>query len=116
MTRMGIIICILLMGAGCESEVTVHESSLASEFSRMNKNGWQVNSADQLTRRPTGSEPDPNVKVIRDADFSGYRFNTNFQIDDPNYPQTRPQIPLPGEPSEAPAADPFMSVPRIPGS
>ena len=81
----------------------------------MNRDGWQVSRTDQPTPTGSGEQADPNVRVVRAADFSGYRFNTNFQIDDPRYPQTRP-MPLPGSAPDAPPASPFTATPPLPGS
>ena len=100
---------------GCQQEVIVHDSSITREFSRMNREGWQVTRNDQPTPTRSGEQADPNVRVIREANFSGYQFNTNFQVNDPRYPQTRP-VPLPGPTPDTQPASPFTTTPRLPGS
>jgi hypothetical protein len=106
MKRECLIIGLLLL-AGCQQEVIVHESTIARQFSEMNKEGWQVTRNDQP--KAAGTAADPNVRVIREADFSGMRFNTNFQVDDPRLrqPATRPNQP----PATAPALPPPTLVP-----
>ena len=104
------------MLSACQEEVIVHDSSITSQFSQMNRNGWQVSRNDQPAPAGGAAPADPNVRVIRGADFSGYRFNTNFQIDDPRYPETRPQPSLPGSAPDTQPANPFTAAPHLPGS
>jgi hypothetical protein len=111
-------LCLLFSALGlllaCQEEIIVHDSSLVTEFSRMNKEGWQVTRNDQPTPTRTGDQADPNVRVIRQADFSGYQFNTNFEVNDPRYPQTRPVQLSDPSPTTQPA-NPFSALPRLPG-
>ena len=72
-----------LLFAGCESEViAVHDNTFASQFGQLNKDGWVVSSA-KTTPTTAVNHDDPNVRVIKEADFSHLQFNTNFQVDDP---------------------------------
>jgi hypothetical protein len=114
MKRVGIFVWGLAVLGACQEEVIVHESSIASQFSQMNREGWQVTRNDQPANARSAGSVDPNVRVIRGADFSGYRFSTNFRVDDPRVPQTRPQ-PLPGASSDVPPANPYAAPPRLPG-
>jgi hypothetical protein len=114
MRRLCPLLSALAVLAACQEEIIVHDSSIVSEFARMNKQGWQVTRNDQPAP-DRADQGDPSVRVIRGADFSGYRFNTNFQIDDPRYPQTGPQ-PLPGPSPDTQPAVPFTAAPRLPGS
>ncbi len=115
MKWIGILVSGAAFLATCQEEVVVHESSLVNQFSQMNKEGWQVTRGAPSSGARPGSSTDPNVRVIRGADFSGYRFSTNFRVDDPRYPQTRPQT-QPGAPSEVPPADPYSAPIRLPGN
>ncbi|HEY4328917.1 MAG TPA: hypothetical protein VGN88_04215 [Phycisphaerae bacterium] len=79
---------LILMGmsaflVSCQQEViAVHDSSIASQFSKLNKNGWQVADNNQPKTARPGTPGDPNVRIVKEADFSQLRFNTNFQVDD----------------------------------
>lgn len=69
---------------GCQEEPVYQGSSIDRQFGQLNKEGWAVSG----TQRPgTGSVNDPNVRVVREANFSGLQFHTNFQVDDPRYPE-----------------------------
>lgn len=67
--------------AGCQMEETrsVHKSSLEQQFASLSKNGWSVTTGD--AQKPKG--PDPNMRIVKDADFSNLTLRTSFQIDDP---------------------------------
>jgi hypothetical protein len=113
MKRIGILVSCMAILAACQEEVIVRDSSLANQFSQLNKSGWQVTRNDQPAN--AAASADPNVRVIRGADFSGYNFSTNFQLDDPRGAPTRPQ-PLPGTPNDVPPANPYTAPPRLPGN
>ena len=102
---MGLLAFLLL--AACQQEVIVHESTIARQFSAMNKEGWQVMRNDQP--KNMGTANDPNVRIVREADFSGMRFDTNFQVDDPRMRQAATQPNRP--PATAPATPQPMLVP-----
>jgi hypothetical protein len=72
---------VALLLAGCEQEVIHHDSSLASQLAKLNRDGWAID--DRSKPATPGIAGDPNVHVIKEADFSGYHFDTNFQVDDP---------------------------------
>jgi len=95
----------LLLLAACQQEVLVHDSSIVSQFTQMGVDGWQVSRNDQP--RIAGRASDPNVRVVREADFSGMRFDTSFQIDDPRYRQAATQ------PSRASATAPAGPQPML---
>jgi hypothetical protein len=101
---------------GCEQEVSYRGSSFDRQFSQMNKEGWQV--AGSVQPRKPGETNDPNVRMIREADFSGMQFRTNFQIDDPRYPQTQPRAQNPEsapQTAPAPVMTPWGIGPVTPG-
>jgi hypothetical protein len=75
--------------AGCEQEVVYRGSSIDREFGQLNKQGWQVAGVNRPAKE--GTLNDPNVRVVKEADFSGYQFRTNFRVDDPNYSQPNAQ-------------------------
>ena len=102
--RASVVVLVLALG-GCANEVvTVRESSIASQFAQLNKNGWKVS---QPGDQPASSgKPDQNVRVIREANFDGLMFRTNFQVDDPRFPSQSPQSPASNRPDPAGSAPP----------
>ena len=106
MKRLCLVTSLLLLAA-CQQEVVVHESALVNQFSQFGVDGWQVARKDQ----PKNTRPanDPNVRVVRGADFSGMRFNTSFQVDDP---RLRPSSTQPNQPpATGPAGPPPTVIP-----
>jgi len=85
--------------AACQEKPVVHRSSIAEQFASMNKNGWAVSDGSAPKRAAPGE--DPNVRVIREADFTGFHFNTNFQVDDPRIREQLRQQNGPGQPAPA---------------
>jgi hypothetical protein len=73
------IFSLLMAGCAMEETRTVHKGSLEQQFSSLNKNGWSVTTPDSVKRK----ELDPNVRIVKDADFSNLTLRTNFQVDDP---------------------------------
>jgi hypothetical protein len=97
----------------CQQEIiSERPSNIAAQFAELNKNGWTVENNSATAKQAPKS--DPNVRVIREADFSRLQFQTNFQVDDPRLrPQatTQPQTMPAGTPS--PGGMPFgVSMPR----
>ncbi len=102
-------VALLAATVGCTEEViAVHGDSLANQFAQLNKNGWSANVNDASAPNTHKSIlDDPNVRVIKPADFSGVKFNTNFQVDDPklraqmgqNQDQSQGQMPQNSGPS-----------------
>ena len=68
MRSMGILVSALALLAACQEVVVVHESSLVSQISQMNKDGWQVSRNDQPASARAGGSVDPNLRVIHGAD------------------------------------------------
>src|SRR4051812_38118766 len=98
------------LGACQQEVVKVHESSIARQFGEFNKNGWAVNGGEVASRGATPQQPNRDVRVVKEADFSHLTFHTNLQIDDPKAreeqrrAQTQPgSAPLPGQDYPAPA-------------
>ena len=114
MKRIGLLVSFVALLAACQEEVVVRDSTIVSQFSQFNKDGWQVTRSDQPANARRAAADDPNVRVTREADFTGYHFTTNFQVADPRGPQTRPP-PLSGTPSDTQPASPFTAPPRLPG-
>jgi hypothetical protein len=83
MARVVMLMMLAAAVAGCaaEEKTVVRDSTIARQFAQLNKSGWQVTSAENAEKR--AAEPQRDVRVIKDADFSGLMFRTNFQIDDP---------------------------------
>jgi hypothetical protein len=108
-----VVILAAVLGACAEEKITVRESSIAKQFSMLNKSGWQVTSNAELAQK--ASEPKREVRVLKEADFSGLMFRTNFQIDDPQLKeqQKREQEKQRQEEATNPPATPFG--PWIPG-
>jgi len=104
MKHFGLTISLLLLAA-CQQEVIVHDSTITRQFAQFNKDGWQVARNDQP--KPAGTTNDPNVRVVREADFSNMRFNTNFQVDDPRLRQPSTQ------PNQHQTTDPALPPPTL---
>jgi len=78
------ILLLLALLPACQQETrTVRQSSLASQFAQLNKDGWAVNGGSNQPGQKPINPNDPNVRVIKEANWSGLKFNTNFQVDDP---------------------------------
>jgi hypothetical protein len=116
-----IILLILSLLAACEEKPRViHDNSATAKFLAMVGGGkpsaggdasgtWQITRNDQP--KTSSNNQDPNVRVIRPADFSGYRFSTNFQVEDPAAKKAgaRGSASQPaGQPSATQPATPFM--------
>ncbi len=97
----------------CQEEVISRRSSFDSRFGGLNKSGWSVASGEQPNIASRSPEDDPNVRVIRPADFSGYQFNTTFTVDDP---RLRPQPPSTQPANTQPGMNPWGAAPVAPGS
>jgi hypothetical protein len=87
-----IVLALPLLLAACEEKPRViYDNSATAKFLAMvggkpsaggdASGAWQITRNDQP--RTSGNNQDPNVHVIHAADFSGYHFSTNFQVDDP---------------------------------
>lgn len=74
-----------LVMSGCQKEViAVRGDTISQQFAQLNKQGWSVGFSDPNNPySKKRSTDDPNVRIIRGADFTNVKFNTNFQIDDP---------------------------------
>ena len=83
-------VVLAMLFAGCETQETrtVHKSSIESQFAQLNKNGWSVTSPGAAQKTST---PNREVRVVKEADFSGLQFHTNFQIDDPKIKEQQAQ-------------------------
>jgi hypothetical protein len=104
--------------AGCEQEVVYRGSSIDRNFEQLNKQGWQVAGVNQPAKE--GALNDPNVRVVKEADFSGYQFRTNFRVDDPKYQQPNEQAnqnATPSNPQGTPVQgmNPWGAAPVAPG-
>ena len=99
MSRMAMFLCVVPLLAACQQEVISRRDSLSGQFAQMNKMGWTVD--DQGRPKPSvpSQQADANVHVIRQADFSGYQFHTNFQVDDPRFPNANQPQPGFGDPN-----------------
>jgi hypothetical protein len=104
--------------AGCEQETVYRGSTLDRQFGQLNKEGWAVAGANKSDKG--GTTNDPNVRVVREASFSGLQFHTNFQVDDPRYPELSKKDNQDAAPSNQPAtpqagANPWGALPITPG-
>jgi hypothetical protein len=84
MTKVAMMVAVALLAGGCaadEKPTVVRESSIARQFAQLNKNGWNVTSAEMTEQK--AAQPKRDMRVVKEADFSGLMFRTNFQIDDP---------------------------------
>jgi hypothetical protein len=78
------VVLLAALPACTEEVISVRGNSLAGQFEQLNKNGWNVGTSDANHSSAHKSLlDDPNVRVIKGADFSAVKFNTSFQIDDP---------------------------------
>jgi hypothetical protein len=116
------VITLMLAGAaivmaGCAQEViAVHDSSMVAQFSQLQGPGWQVTRNDQPKNVQAAKANDPNVRVIREADFTKMRFNTNFRVDDPKLQaQLDEQNQNQQGPSNQAGMNPFGTMPVAPG-
>lgn len=112
-------LALAVLGAGCQKEVVVRKSSLANQLAELNKQGWSVGFADSASD-PNARKPkleDPNVRVVKGADFSSLKFNTNFQIDDPKLRaqyQQQHQEQNPQQNTAPSGLTPFGPAPMVP--
>ena len=116
MKRIFIALCVIPLLPACQQEVLSRHDSLSDQFAQMNKSGWAVDDPNHPHTTATAS-PDPNVRVIREADFSGYQFRTSFQRDDDPRQQPGAPAPAPSNPPAGvqPAASPWGVVPASSG-
>jgi hypothetical protein len=103
---------------GCAQEPVYRGSSIDRQFGQLNKEGWAVAGANRPDK--AGMSNDPNVRVIREANFSGLQFHTNFQVDDPRYPELSQKNNQDATPSNPPAnpqagGNPWGALPVGPG-
>src|SRR5262245_51106815 len=112
MGRVVLFAALLTAVAACATETRVVNSSFDSTFGALNKDGWSVSGAG--TKRPK-NQGDSEARVVRGADWSGFHFETNFQVDG------KPKTPSPEQASTAPASQPasgmtpFGPAPVLPG-
>ena len=116
MGRVLILAAVFATLAACATETRVVNSSFDSTFGALNKDGWQVSGAGN--KRPR-SQDASDARVIRGADWSGYHFETNFQVDDGKRKATPPPDEAPPA-AAAPASQPsgmtpFGPAPALPG-
>jgi len=78
-----LLLAALTLPACAQEVLSVHDSSIASQFSQLNGNGWAVNRNDQTAKNSANANDPKVVRVIHEANWTGMRFNTNFQVDDP---------------------------------
>src|ERR1043165_7190839 len=70
--------------AGCATETRVVRSSLDDQLMSLNgKGGASVERGGQS--KTAKGQTDPNVRVLREANFNGLNVSTSFTIDDPRY-------------------------------
>jgi hypothetical protein len=109
---------VALVLAGCEQETVYRGSSIDRQFGQLNKEGWAVAGANKPGKG--GAVDDPNVRVIREASFSGLQFHTNFQVDDPRFPELSGKNNQDAAPNNQPATpqaggNPWGALPMTPG-
>lgn len=90
----------LALLAACQQQVLSRRDTLSEQFNQMNKSGWAVDDPSR-SRSAAAAAPDPNVRVVREADFSGYQFRTSFQVDDARL-RTPATAPAPSTPPANP--------------
>ena len=107
----------LCLWAGCQETRVIEDNSATGKFmSRLGgasagggemSGAWQMTRTDQpqKSRKPT----EPVGRVIKEADFSTYKFSTNLQVDERKPRSGQPALAAPG-PATQPA-DPRNAPP-----
>ena len=94
----------------CEQEViSERNSSLGSQMGQLSKGGWNVAGSGNQSSRSQDPLNDPNVRVIKPADFSNLQFHMSPQGNDAQATtQAQQSVQQPGNPL-------FVPVQRTPG-
>jgi hypothetical protein len=115
-----IFVLLALPLAACQQEVVYHDSSLSKQFAEFGQRDprWQITGVNQASK--PRAPADPNAHVVKEADFSGMQFHTNFQVDDPRFPelmQKQNDNPMPASQpaTPQPGMNPFGATPVTTG-
>jgi len=125
MTRMLIMTAAVCLWAGCQETRVIEDNSATAKFMSMmggtsagggeTQGAWQITRNDQPKQARKANEPE--ARVIKEADFSSYKFSTNLQIDEGRPRPGQPALAAPGSATQpaAPGNAPAGSLP-VPGS